>query len=256
MTGYKKAINGHGRCRTCSASRRAVREGKTPHIGMEVPHRICSGCGKELHYSTWSAFWTCEAKKTRCAKCTALSRPSVRELEMGVVRLYHEGISDDGIAKKMNRHLATVKRVLRKHRLSTTRKLDAKRLQPKIDKYLSLGENLYRRINRRRAQIKNEAKKSGTPFDLTTEILVELFQKQDGRCFYTDLKMSIALGEGNTRYQLSLDRIIPERGYTSGNVVWCTRKANTIKSDMTLDEMKEWMPSWYDRIQKFQKEVP
>lgn len=36
----------------------------------------------------------------------------------------------------------------------------------------------------------------------------------------------------------SLDRIIPERGYTRGNVVVLSMRANRLKSDASLDELK------------------
>ncbi len=37
-------------------------------------------------------------------------------------------------------------------------------------------------------------------------------------------------------------------GYTLGNVVLCTYRANSIKRDVSLDELREWMPGWYDRL--------
>lgn len=245
--GCNKAIKRANLCQSCSAKQRTVREGKTPHIGV-IPTRVCSGCHAELVYSTWGAFCNCEAKNTQCVKCSALARPCVRVMEETVVKLYNAGVSDKNISKKIGKHISTVKRVLHKHGLSTSRAFDAKRLQPKIDNYLSLNGNLYRRLNRHCTMIKNRAKHAVLAFNLTTDYLLMLFQRQNGLCFYSDQPISVEVGKGSRWEQLSLDRIKPELGYTQGNVVWCTRRINTIKNDVTLGEMKDWMPGWYQRI--------
>ena len=42
----------------------------------------------------------------------------------------------------------------------------------------------------------------------------------------------------------SLDRFKPENGYTKGNVCWISWRANSIKRDASLDEIKsiyDWM---------------
>lgn len=36
-----------------------------------------------------------------------------------------------------------------------------------------------------------------------------------------------------------LDRIVPSLGYTKGNVRWISRRANRLKSDATIDELKK-----------------
>ena len=44
-----------------------------------------------------------------------------------------------------------------------------------------------------------------------------------------------------------LDRIIPTKGYTKGNVVWLSRRANRIKNNVSLGEMK-LLVEWLERI--------
>ena len=47
----------------------------------------------------------------------------------------------------------------------------------------------------------------------------------------------------------SLDRIIPEKGYVEGNVVWLSMKANYIKSNATSEELikvAEWLKTKED----------
>jgi len=40
-----------------------------------------------------------------------------------------------------------------------------------------------------------------------------------------------------------------------GNVVLCVARVNTIKSDVSLNEMKLWMPGWYERIVDMWREL-
>jgi len=81
-------------------------------------------------------------------------------------------------------------------------------------------------------QARVRAKRKGVPFDLTISdvqlpavcpILGMPLTVNDGRC-------------GSDSF--SLDRIIPERGYVKGNVRVISFRANTIKSNATLEELK------------------
>jgi IS30 family transposase len=45
-----------------------------------------------------------------------------------------------------------------------------------------------------------------------------------------------------------IDKITPAHGYVKSNVVLCVARVNTIKSDVSLGEMKLWMPGWYQRV--------
>jgi CTP:phosphocholine cytidylyltransferase-like protein len=42
-------------------------------------------------------------------------------------------------------------------------------------------------------------------------------------------------------------------GYIHGNVVFCCSRINMMKNNMTLDEMREWTPGWYQRVCAFFK---
>jgi CRISPR/Cas system Type II protein with McrA/HNH and RuvC-like nuclease domain len=78
--------------------------------------------------------------------------------------------------------------------------------------------------------------------------LQALYDEQNGRCFYTDKEFEITVGEGWNPRALSVDRVDPDRGYVVGNLVLCARRVNSIKQDMTIEELQEWVPSWYARI--------
>lgn len=62
------------------------------------------------------------------------------------------------------------------------------------------------------------------------------------------LKIKLEKTEGaRTSHSPSLDRIIPELGYTKGNVMVISWRANRIKSDATLEEMKALL-TFYEPI--------
>lgn len=94
--------------------------------------------------------------------------------------------------------------------------------------------------------------KNNIDFNITFEDLIQSFVVQKGLCFYTDTELKMGIGKnGKERNVLSIDRIIPEKGYTKGNVVLCTSRINTVKSDLTIEEIKLWMPKWYKRLSKY-----
>jgi len=101
------------------------------------------------------------------------------------------------------------------------------------------------------SNVKSSAKSKGIPFTITKEEIQRLFDQQAGKCFYTDVEMTLYVQGGWHPTALSWDRVRSEYGYVSGNVVLCTARANAIKRDMTLEEMREWTPSWYVRVVRF-----
>ena len=64
--------------------------------------------------------------------------------------------------------------------------------------------------------------------------MYELWKKQQGRCALTGFPISI---QGDTNLRLSIDKIIPELGYTKGNVQWTIFAANRAKGDMCMDDL-------------------
>jgi hypothetical protein len=115
-------------------------------------------------------------------------------------------------------------------------------------RYRNRNVFLYRVVS-----IRAYAKKHELAFDLTEEHLRNLFDKQGGKCFYTDHTLTTEMtNRGSGRHHsLSVDRIFPHEGYVQGNVVLCTLKANTVKNDLSLDEIAAWLPGWYQRIMTF-----
>lgn len=106
------------------------------------------------------------------------------------------------------------------------------------------------------SQIKHRARLQNVPFNLTKEYLIELWEKQNGKCFYTDTALELSQKRQHNVHSPGLDKIIPRLGYTMGNVVWTVQRINAMKNDATLEEMSLWMPGWFKRIEQKIKTDP
>ena len=111
-----------------------------------------------------------------------------------------------------------------------------------------LNGDVFLFLQSRMTQIKSRARDKNIEFNITPEYLKQLYDKQEGKCFYTDIPMTTKYGVGKLLTALSIDRIDTTKGYIIGNVVLCTNRINSIKSDLTLEEIREWIPKIYERI--------
>jgi hypothetical protein len=73
--------------------------------------------------------------------------------------------------------------------------------------------------------------------NLTVDYLVQLFEKQEGKCYYSGEKIFFGLGREHAEPKsASLDRLDPKKGYTIDNVVWCSYRVNTMKGNLNITE--------------------
>lgn len=104
----------------------------------------------------------------------------------------------------------------------------------------------------RMSSIKSRCKKTNQPMNITAGHLIDLWDRQRGLCFYTDIALTIGGDVGKRPSNgASIDKIDPQKGYIIGNVVIAAERVNKIKHDISLREMREWMPGWYNRIERF-----
>ena len=95
--------------------------------------------------------------------------------------------------------------------------------------------------------------KTGVPFDLTEQYLESIWT---GACPVFGTRMSLPNREkGNklTPTRPSLDRLIPNKGYIPGNVIWVSFKANAIKSTATSADILavgRWLQQIEEEIKK------
>lgn len=119
--------------------------------------------------------------------------------------------------------------------------------------YANLNSDITKFLSDKFHRIKCRAKKLNVDFNLDKESFIAMYYNQKGKCFYTGIKMDCRVGQGKSRNSLSVDRIKHDKGYTKYNIVLCVNRVNTIKSDMTLGELKEWIPKWYKKLNAIQE---
>jgi hypothetical protein len=84
------------------------------------------------------------------------------------------------------------------------------------------------------SRAKSRAKAEGLPFDITTDD----FEIPEFCPVFPDLRLEFSSGSSRPDNTPSLDKVIPERGYVRGNVRVVSMRANRLKSDATLEELK------------------
>jgi len=78
--------------------------------------------------------------------------------------------------------------------------------------------------------------------DIDLEYLHSIYPK-DNKCILLNVQMIKGKGFA-TPSSPTLDRIIPELGYVKGNVMFISHRANIIKYNLTLNEMKLLLSNW------------
>lgn len=115
--------------------------------------------------------------------------------------------------------------------------------------YENLNSDFNKWFKQKYNRWKTEAKRKGDIFTITFSELNDIYLKQNKLCFYSGILMTWGVNKGFTdRNIISIDKVIPEKGYISGNVVLCTNRFNTIKNDLSLEELNKYIPAFYDKI--------
>lgn len=79
--------------------------------------------------------------------------------------------------------------------------------------------------------------------DITLQDLKDLWEKQKGRCAYTNIKLLLPIGNNHPdiRYQASLDRIDPTKGYIKDNIQFVAAPINYMKTTMSDQVFKSYL---------------
>jgi len=84
--------------------------------------------------------------------------------------------------------------------------------------------------------IKKRVEKKSLKLSVDADYLISIYP-EDSLCPILGMKLEWGGDRANSP---SLDRIIPEKGYVEGNVMWLSDKANTMKSNASQDELKKF----------------
>jgi hypothetical protein len=93
------------------------------------------------------------------------------------------------------------------------------------------------------SRLRSNAKTRRKEFNLTWNDLLERYNKQNGLCYYTNIKMSLTYSVKSEKIcppkQLSVDRLDNKKGYDKDNIVLCLFCINNFKGEMSINEFKE-----------------
>jgi hypothetical protein len=111
------------------------------------------------------------------------------------------------------------------------------RYKKNIDKHREKDRNRWRESweSRKISKVKSMCKAKKIDFDLTVDWLKRQFEKQEFRCFYSNVLM-------DTEKQLfkpTLERLDPSRGYTQDNVVLATYFFNMGRNNAPIEQVYE-----------------
>jgi len=107
------------------------------------------------------------------------------------------------------------------------------------DKYNSKEKSMFKKALR---AANRRAKKKSIPFDIEYADIVNIFERQDGKCFYSGLKLNIVKADKDNLhdpYKMSLDCLEPKYGYIKTNIVLCLYCINSFKQKMNKNEMMD-----------------
>lgn len=92
------------------------------------------------------------------------------------------------------------------------------------------------------SNVKRGARKRNIPVSITIQDLDDLWEKQGGRCAYTNRELSL----GSSDCTASLDRIDSSKGYHVGNVQFVHKNVNVSKWAMKESEFLKMIDEIYE----------
>lgn len=95
---------------------------------------------------------------------------------------------------------------------------------------------------------KTRALKNNIPFDLTKEQLIELFEKQNGKCALSNLEMQTVIKAGKNPFNVSINRIKPGRAYSLSNIRLVCNSINTMRSNLSDEEFLSFCKAVVDYL--------
>ena len=103
-------------------------------------------------------------------------------------------------------------------------------------------ETRYSKFNYHFRNIKKRLNARGFEMTLTIEDLISQWEKQNGCCVFTGIKLqlsSYSKSTDNQIYRGSLDRIDSTKGYVKDNIQWVALPLNWMKNQMSNDDAWE-----------------
>ena len=105
--------------------------------------------------------------------------------------------------------------------------------------------DIYSQFKKHFLNAKNRATKNNIEFTITWNDLKFIWDKQNGKCAYTDIKLLNSKNSSNkllkSPIKASLDRIDSSKGYTPDNIQWVSLICQYAKNSFTENQLKEFI---------------
>ena len=123
-----------------------------------------------------------------------------------------------------------------KNKLShVTSKLKLKLKNPALYRIIKLMASMRSRYHNKK-MIKN----------ITSADLLDIYEKQNGKCFYTGIQMKLESNTERDLFLMSIDRIDSNIGYIKENVVLCCWGLNVLKGPHSNDDLFKSLKEFYE----------
>lgn len=102
------------------------------------------------------------------------------------------------------------------------------------------------------------AKKADVPFTITIEDLFQMWEDCAGHCPVSGQKMTLEVADGQKNrspYKASLDRIVPDEGYTLENSRLVCWQVNAMKHTRSDEDLLRWCQYIVDEADRAEKEI-
>lgn len=190
--------------------------------------KVCSKCKQEQEFGMFAkAAGRRDGLNPQCKACT---------------KLWRDQNKDTLSAKKKEYYLKNIEEMPERNKQKYLKHKDKQRAAQTT--YYAEPVNWVKRML---AKSSLRAEQAGLEFAITAEDIVVPLS-----CPYLKTLLTFDLGRGQLPTNASLDRIDSTRGYVKGNVQVISRKANTMKSNATHDELLTFAQSILDNdVEKF-----
>lgn len=206
-------------------------------------YRVCRVCKGKSYHKNKKSCQVAYRITPSCAKCQPLISKCSICGNHGHNKSFHNPIQTEKICKRCKKSLSINEFFHQKNGTNgkiyygtNCKKCDGIRLQKRYNTMEGRIMCLFNSI-KRRCQTEN------IPFGTSYEYLVKQYKNQDGLCYFT--KEPFVLEERG-KLAVSIDRIIPEKGYIDGNIVFCLFRVNEMKSNVKYEEFIDFCKKIYE----------
>lgn len=151
---------------------------------------------------------------------------------------YHNDYKNNQMWVTKEKYLELQETRLEKSRRPCEKKKNIERYyrnKQKRDLYANNYNNSIDALKRIYLNSKGSSKNRKLEFTITLDYIYNLWDKQEGKCYYTNLSM-LREHLSNSPYQVSIDRIDSSKGYIIDNIVLCCISMNFAKNKYKVED--------------------